>query len=163
SFTSHHPNSYMTKAKTTGNYAVSQLAKLEAVKGGYDEAIMLDPEGLVAQGSGENIFIVRDGVLKTPPLHGVLRGVTRDTVLELAREQSLPIEVASVTRDEVYTADEAFFTGTAAEVTPIREVDGRPVGPGKPGPVTQRLQAAFFAVVNGEDEGHAGWLTAVYK
>jgi len=161
SFTSHHPNSYMTKAKTTGNYAVSQMAKVEAIKAGFDEAIMLDPEGLVAQGSGENIFIVRDGVLKTPPLHGVLRGVTRDTVIDLAREQGVPFEVGSITRDEVYTADEAFFTGTAAEVTPIREVDGRQVGEGRPGPVTQRLQTAFFAVVNGEDEGRLKWLTSV--
>ena len=161
SFTSHHPNSYMTKAKTTGNYAVSQMAKLEAVKGGYDEAIMLDPEGLVAQGSGENIFIVRDGVLKTPPLHGVLRGVTRDTVLDLAREQGFTVEVGSITRDEVYTADEAFFTGTAAEVTPIREVDNRAVGEGRPGPVTQRLQTAFFAAVNAEDESRLKWLTFV--
>ena len=137
------------------------MAKLGAVKGGYDEAIMLDPEGLVAQGSGENIFIVRDGVLKTPPLHGVLRGVTRDTVLDLAREQGFPVEVGSITRDEVYTADEAFFTGTAAEVTPIREVDNRAIGEGKPGPVTQRLQTAFFAVVNAEDESRLKWLTFV--
>jgi len=161
SYTSHHPNSYMTKAKTTGNYAVSQLAKMEAVRAGYDEAIMLDPEGLVAQGSGENIFIVRDGIIKTPPLHGVLRGVTRDTVMELAREQGMLVETSPITRDEVYAADEAFFTGTAAEVTPIREVDGRPIGEGKPGLVTLRLQAAFFAVVNGEDESRLSWLTAV--
>ncbi|HBK78610.1 MAG TPA: branched chain amino acid aminotransferase [Nitrospinae bacterium] len=161
SFTSHHPNSYMTGAKTTGNYAVSQLAKMEAVQSGFDEALMLDPEGFVTQGSGENIFLVRDGVLKTPPLQGILRGITRETVIYLAREQGLEIEVEAFARDEVYVADEAFFTGTAAELTPIREVDNRMIGDGKPGPITKRLQDAFFAVVNGRDEGHLGWLTTV--
>ncbi len=161
SYTSHHPNSYMTKAKTTGNYAVSQLAKLEAVGAGYDEALMLDPEGLVTQGSGENLFIVRDGVLKTPPLHGVLAGITRDVVLELAEEQGVRVEVAPFARDEVYVADEAFFTGTAAEVTPIREVDARVIGAGEPGPLTKRIQSAFFEIVNGRDESKLGWLTLV--
>ncbi len=161
SFTSHHPNSYMTGAKTTGNYAVSQLAKMEAVRSGVDEALMIDPEGFVAQGSGENIFLVRDGILKTPPLHGVLRGITRETVMALAREQGLEIEVEMFARDEVYAADEAFFTGTAAELTPIREVDGRMIGGGKPGPITKRLQTSFFSVVNGEDEAHLSWLTNV--
>ena len=161
SFTSHHPNSYMTKAKTTGNYAVSQMAKLEAVGAGYDEALMLDPEGLVTQGSGENIFIVRDGVLKTPPLHGVLGGITRDTIVQLADEQGMDLQVAPFARDEVYVADEAFFTGTAAEVTPIREVDGRTIGAGEPGPVTQRIQSAFFEIVNGRDESKLDWLTFI--
>jgi len=161
SFTSHHPNSYMTGAKTTGNYAVSQLAKMEAVHGGLDEALMLNPEGFVTQGSGENIFLVRDGVLKTPPLQGILRGITRDTVVTLAREQGLKIEVESFARDEVYSADEAFFTGTAAEVTPIREVDNRIIGDGKVGPITKRLQDAFFAVVCGKNENHLAWLTTV--
>ena len=161
SFTSHHPNSYMTGAKATGNYAVCQLAKMEAVQSGFDEALMLDPEGFVTQGSGENIFLVRDGVLKTPPLQGILRGITRETVMYLAREQGLEIEVEAFARDEVYVADEAFFTGTAAELTPIREVDNRMIGDGKPGPITKRLQDAFFAVVNGRDEGHLGWLTIV--
>lgn len=161
SFTSHHPNSYMTKAKTTGNYAVSQMAKLEAVGAGYDEALMLDPEGLVTQGSGENIFIVRDGVLKTPPLHGVLGGITRDTIVQLADEQGVDLQVAPFARDEVYVADEAFFTGTAAEVTPIREVDGRTIGAGEPGPVTQRIQSAFFEIVNGRDESKFDWLTFI--
>lgn len=161
SYTSHHPNSYMTKAKTTGNYAVSQMAKLEAVNAGYDEALMLDPEGLVTQGSGENIFIVRDGHIKTPSLHGVLCGITRDTVIELARGMNMQVESAPFARDEVYIADEAFFTGTAAEVTPIREVDGRVIGGGDPGPVTKKLQSAFFSVVNGEDEGRQNWLTVI--
>ena len=161
SFTSHHPNSYMTGAKTTGNYAVSQMAKLEAVQSGFDEALMLDPEGYVTQGSGENIFLVRDGVLKTPPLHGILRGITRESVMTLAREQGLEIEVETFARDEVYAADEAFFTGTAAELTPIREVDGRAIGDGRPGPITKRLQTAYFGLVNGDDEGHLDWLTIV--
>ncbi|MEE9257399.1 MAG: branched-chain amino acid transaminase [bacterium] len=161
SFTSHHPNSYMTGAKTTGNYAVSQLAKMEAVRSGFDEALMLDPEGFVTQGSGENLFLVRDGVLKTPPLHGILRGITRATVVDLAREQGLEVKSEVFARDEVYSADEAFFTGTAAELTPIREVDGRSIGSGKPGPITKRLQTAYFSVVNGEDESHLEWLTPV--
>ncbi|MEE9275821.1 MAG: branched-chain amino acid transaminase [bacterium] len=161
SYTSHHPNSYMTKAKTTGNYAVSQLAKLEAVNVGYDEALMLDPEGFVTQGSGENIFLVRDGVLTTPPLKGILRGITRETVIALAKEQGIPVQEGAFARDEIYVADEAFFTGTAAEVTPIREVDGRPIGKGEPGDITLRLQSAFFAVVNGEDESRQSWLTPV--
>ena len=161
SFTSHHPNSYMTKAKTTGNYAVSQMAKLEAVGAGYDEALMLDPEGLVTQGSGENIFIVRDGVLKTPPLHGVLAGITRDTIVQLADEQGVEVQVAPFARDEVYVADEAFFTGTAAEVTPIREVDDRTIGAGEPGPVTKRIQSSFFEIVNGRDESKLDWLTFI--
>ena len=137
SYTSHHPNSYMTKAKTTGNYVVSQLSKMEAVRAGYDEALMLDPEGFVTQGSGENLFLVRDGVLRTPPLQGVLAGITRETVLRIAEELGIPIEISSFARDEIYIADEAFFTGTAAEVTPIREVDGSVVGSGKPGEITK--------------------------
>lgn len=161
SFTSHHPNSYMTGAKTTGNYAVSQLAKMEAIRSGFDEALMLDPEGFVTQGSGENLFLVRDGVLKTPPLHGILRGITRATVMDLAHEQGLEVKSEVFARDEVYAADEAFFTGTAAELTPIREVDGRSIGNGKPGPITKRLQTAYFSVVNGEDESHLEWLTPV--
>ena len=161
SYTSHHPNSYMTKAKTTGNYAVSQLAKLEAVNEGYDEALMLDPAGLVAQGSGENVFLVRNGALRTPPLHTVLRGITRDSVIRLAERQGLEVEEALFGRDEVYTADEAFFSGTAAEVTPIREVDGRAVGKGEPGPITKRLQSAYFEVANGEDKSTLRWLTEV--
>jgi branched-chain amino acid aminotransferase len=161
SFTSHHPNSYMTGAKTTGNYAVSQMAKVEAIQSGFDEALMLDPEGFVTQGSGENVFLVRDGVLKTPPLHGILRGITRESILTLAREQGLKIEVETFARDEVYAADEAFFTGTAAELTPIREVDGRAIGDGTPGPITKRLQTAYFGLVHGEDESHLDWLTIV--
>lgn len=161
SYTSHHLNTNMTKAKVTGNYAVSQLAKLEAVNQGYDEALMLDPNGMVAQGSGENIFIVKDGYLKTPLLHSILEGVTRDSVIELAREQGIAVRERDFGRDELYIADEAFFTGTAAEVTPIREVDGRSIGEKAPGPITKRLQEAFFQVVQGEDEAYLKWLTFV--
>ncbi len=159
SYTSHHPNSYMTKAKTTGNYVVSQLSKMEAVRAGYDEALMLDPEGFVTQGSGENLFLVRDGVLRTPPLQGVLAGITRETVLRIAEELGIPIEISSFARDEIYIADEAFFTGTAAEVTPTREVDGSVVGSGKPGEITKKIQSSFFSIVNAEDEKRHSWLT----
>ncbi|MFQ5895400.1 MAG: branched-chain amino acid transaminase [Nitrospinota bacterium] len=158
SYTSHHVNSNMTKAKVTGNYAVCQLAKQEAISFGYDEALLLDPQGAVAQGSGENIFIARRGELKTPPVHGVLEGITRATVMELAAERDLWVREEPFARDELYIADEAFFTGTAAEITPIREVDGRSIGYGEPGPITRALQEAFFQVVRGEDEAHLGWL-----
>ncbi|MFQ5914650.1 MAG: branched-chain amino acid transaminase [Nitrospinota bacterium] len=161
SFASHHVNSYMTKSKTCGNYAVSQMARMEVIGDGYDEALMLDPAGLVAQGPGENIFIVRDGTLKTPPLTGVLEGITRDSVLRLADARDIPVREEPFARDEVYAADEAFFTGTAAEITPIREVDNRKIGCGRPGPVTQGLQDAFFRVVRGEDEVYEHWLTYV--
>jgi branched-chain amino acid aminotransferase len=161
SFTAHHANVTMTKAKIAGNYAVAQLAKMEAVAAGYDEAILLDAQGNVTQGSGENIFIVRHGTLKTPPITAVLEGITRASILTLARERGVPVTEESFARDELYIADEAFFTGTAAEVTPIREVDGRTIGPGKVGPVTSRLQGAFFDVVQGKDATHQEWLTLV--
>ncbi len=161
SFTSHHVNSYMTKSKTCANYAVSQLARMEALRDGYDEALMLDPEGLVAQGPGENIFLVRGDTLKTPPLTGVLEGITRDSVLRIAEARGIPVREEPFARDEVYIADEAFFTGTAAEITPIREVDNRKIGCGAPGPVTGTLQDAFFRVVRGEDETYKNWLTSV--
>ncbi len=161
SFTAHHGNVTMTKAKICANYATSQLAKMEAVAGGFDEAILLDAQGNVTQGSGENIFIVRHAVLKTPPITAVLEGITRESVLTLARERGIPVVEESFARDELYIADEAFFTGTAAEVTPIREVDRRVIGSGKVGAVTARLQQAFFDVVQGKDAAHQGWLTLV--
>lgn len=161
SFTSHHINSYMTKSKTCANYAVSQMAKMEAVRDGYDEAIMLDAEGAVAQGSGENVFIIRDGTLKTPPLVGVLEGITRDSVIKLANAHGLETKEESFARDELYIADEAFFTGTAAEITPIREVDNRQIGSGRLGPVTKTLQESFFETVRGESRDHEEWLTFV--
>jgi len=161
SFTRHHPNVMMTKAKVCGNYANSQLAKAEAIENGYDEAIMLDPWGNVAEGTGENIFIVRRGELKTPPLTAILEGITRDSVIELARTMGVGLREEAFSRDELYAADEAFFTGTAAEITPIREVDGRTIGPGKPGHVTTKLQQSFFDVVTGRDPTHEHWLTYV--
>ncbi|MDA2916985.1 branched-chain amino acid transaminase [Nitrospinae bacterium AH_259_B05_G02_I21] len=161
SFTRHHTNVTMTKAKVCGNYANSQLAKAEAIEHGYDEAIMLDPWGNVAEGSGENIFIVRHGELKTPPLMAILEGITRDSVIELARSMDISVREENFSRDELYVAEEAFFTGTAAEVTPIREVDGRTIGPGKPGHMTTKLQQLFFDVVAGRDPAHEHWLTYV--
>jgi len=161
SFARHHVNVMMTKAKTTGNYVNSIMAKREATQLGYDEAIMLDTDGYVAEASGENIFIVRDGLLKTPPLTAVLPGITRDSILTLARDLEIPFKEDIFSRDELYLADEAFLTGTAAEVTPLREVDGRVIGSGKPGPVTQKLQAAYFAVVKGENNRYQSWLTYV--
>ena len=158
SYTGHHTNVNMTKAKVCGNYANSQLAKIEAIEHGYDEAVMLDPDGYVAQGSGENIFIVRKGVIKTPPLTSILEGITRDSVITLAHDLGIPLKEELFPRDELYIADEAFFCGTAAEVTPIKEVDNRVLGNGKPGEVTRRLQQAFFNVVQGKDEKYLDWL-----
>ena len=145
-----------------GQYTNTVLAKREAKLAGYDEAILLDTQGYVSEGSGENIFIVKKGRLITPPLSSsILEGVTRDTVLTLAREEGIPVAEERITRDELYLADEAFFTGTAAEVTPVREVDNRAIGEGKVGPITKRLQARFFDVVKGTDTSHPEWLTRV--
>ncbi|MFQ5458633.1 MAG: branched-chain amino acid transaminase [Myxococcota bacterium] len=159
SYTRHHVNAAMTKAKICGYYVNSIMAKREAMADGYDEAIMLDAEGFIAEASGENLFIVRDGGLLTPPLTSVLGGITRDTILRVARDKGIPFEERRFTRDELYTADEAFLTGTAAEVTPIREVDGRRIGAGRRGAVTQVLQEAFFSIVQGRDAKYAEWLT----
>ncbi len=161
SFARHHVNVMMTKAKTTGNYVNSIMAKREATQLGFDEAIMLDTDGYVAEASGENIFVVRDGLLKTPPLTAVLPGITRDSILELAQDLGIPVKEDIFSRDELYLADEAFLTGTAAEVTPLREVDGRAIGAGTPGPITSKLQAAYFAVVKGENASYQKWLTYV--
>jgi branched-chain amino acid aminotransferase len=161
SFIRHHVNIMMTMTKTVGNYVNSILAKREAVHAGYDEALMLDTEGYVAEASGENIFLVRDGLLKTPPLTSVLPGITRDSILTLAQDLGIPAKEDRFSRDELYLADEAFLTGTAAEVTPIREVDGRKIGKGKPGPITLKLQAAYFAVVKGQDARYQQWLTYI--
>ncbi|BBP85824.1 MULTISPECIES: branched-chain-amino-acid transaminase [unclassified Pseudomonas] len=161
SFTRHHVNISMTRAKSNGAYINSMLALQEAISGGADEALMLDPEGYVAEGSGENIFIIKDGVLYTPEVTACLNGITRNTVLRLAEEQGLKLVEKRITRDEVYIADEAFFTGTAAEVTPIREVDGRKIGIGSRGPVTEKLQKAYFDLVTGKTAAHAEWRTLV--
>jgi branched-chain amino acid aminotransferase len=161
SFTRHHVNITMCKAKANGNYMNSMLALNEALSCGYDEAMLLDVDGFVAEGSGENIFIVRDGVLYTPDLTSALEGITRDTIIQLAGEEGLTVREKRITRDEVYLADEAFFTGTAAEVTPIREVDNRRIGHGSRGPITERLQSLYFDLVHGRLERHRDWLTLV--
>ncbi|HZQ62921.1 MAG TPA: branched-chain amino acid transaminase [Casimicrobiaceae bacterium] len=162
SFTRHHVNIHMTGAKACANYLNSILANQEATTDGYDEALLLDPQGYVSEGSGENVFIVQNGELHTPDLSsGALRGITRETVITLARELGIPVIERRITRDEVYCADEAFFTGTAAEVTPIRELDNRQIGAGHRGPVTARLQALFFDTVNGRNDQHRDWLTYV--
>ena len=160
SFTRHHVNISMTRAKVTSYYANSQLAKREAKDAGYDEALLLDTDGYVAEGPGENIFIVRNGVLKTTPLTSILEGITRNSIIQLAQEKGIPVLQERFSRDELYIADEAFFTGTAAEITPIREVDGRVIGPGKPGEITKQLQKMFFDIVAGKDLAHPSWLTA---
>lgn len=161
SFNRHHVNITMCKAKANGNYMNSMLALQEAQACGCDEAMLLDREGYVAEGSGENIFLVVDGELLTPELTSALNGITRRTIITLAEEQGLTVREKRITRDEVYIADEAFFTGTAAEVTPIREVDGRPIGHGGRGPLTERLQTAFFDVVHGRVPARQDWLTLV--
>lgn len=161
SFSRHHVNITMCKAKANGNYMNSILAHQEAALDGYDEALLLDVDGFVAEGSGENIFIVRNGKLYTPDLTSALEGITRDTIVQLAGEIGLEVIEKRITRDEVYSADEAFFTGTAAEVTPIRELDRRNIGEGKAGPVTKQLQSMFFDVVTGKSEKYANWLTLV--
>jgi len=159
SFTRHHVNITMCRAKANGNYMNSMLALKEALETGYDEALLLDNQGFVMEGSGENIFLVSNGVLYTPDLTSALDGITRKTVIGLAQELGIPVVEKRITRDEVYIADEAFFTGTAAEVTPIREVDGRAIGSGTRGPVTARLQALYFDLVHGRRESHPEWLS----
>lgn len=161
SFTRHHPNVMMTKAKVSGNYVNSILAKKEAKHAGYDEAIMLDPEGYVSEASGENIFIVKNKRLKTTPLTTILPGITRDSIIQIAKEHGYEVVEERFTRDELYLADEVFFTGTAAEVTPVREVDNRKIGEGKPGPITLKIQKTFFDIVKGKSKKHKEWLEKV--
>lgn len=161
SYTRHHVNVTMTKAKSNGSYMNSMLALQEAVNHGCDEALLLDVDGYVAEGSGENFFIVKNGVLYTPELTCCLDGITRKTIMQLARELGMEVVEKRITRDEVYIADEAFFTGTAAEVTPIRELDNRPIGIGSRGPVTEKLQSLYFDVVHGRSPAHMDWLTTV--
>lgn len=158
SFTRHHVNVMMTKAKICGNYVNSVLAKKEAVGRGYDEAVMLDTEGYVSEGSGENLFLVRKGHLKTTSLTSILDGITRDSAIRIAADNGIEVREERFTRDELYTAQEAFFTGTAAEITPIREVDDRTIGDGTPGPITRKLQAIFFDVVRGKEKKYKEWL-----
>lgn len=159
SFTRHHVNVGMTKAKICGNYVNSILAKKEVTAMGYDEAILLDTEGYICEASGENIFIVKKDTLKTPPPTSILQGITRDSVIKLARDAKMNVVEQRFTRDELYIADEAFFTGTAAEITPIREVDDRTIGRGERGPVTEHIQKTFFDVVQGKNENYKDWLS----
>ncbi|MEW5888994.1 MAG: branched-chain amino acid transaminase [Pseudomonadota bacterium] len=161
SFARHHVNVSMCRAKYSGTYANSILANMEATEQGYDEALLLDVEGFVAEGSGENLFVIKDGRIYEPEIASALTGITRATVHTLAKELGYDIITKRLTRDDIYIADEAFFTGTAAEVTPIRELDGRQIGAGKRGPVTARIQSLFFDVVAGRVPAHAEWLTPV--
>ncbi|MET1115243.1 MAG: branched-chain amino acid transaminase [Comamonas sp.] len=162
SYTRHHVNITMSQAKAVSNYTNSILANTEALDDGYDEALLLDAAGFVSEGSGENIFIVRDGVVVTPDLSaGALNGITRNTVFAICKDLGLEVQQRRITRDEVYISDEAFFTGTAAEVTPIRELDRIAIGAGSRGPITQQIQAAFFDIVNGRNPKYAHWLTLV--
>ena len=162
SYTRHHVNITMTQAKTVSNYTNSILANMEATDDGYDEALLLDAAGFVSEGAGENIFIIKDGVVYTPDLSaGALNGITRNTVLHICADLGIDVVQKRITRDEVYIADEAFFSGTAAEITPIRELDRLPIGAGSRGPVTQRIQQAFFDIVNGRNPKYAHWLTLV--
>ena len=162
SYTRHHVNITMTQAKAVSNYTNSILANMEVTEEGYDEALLLDPSGFVSEGAGENIFIIKKGVVYTPDLSaGALNGITRDTIFNICRDLGLTLKEKRITRDEVYIADEAFFTGTAAEVTPIRELDRIEIGRGYRGPITEKIQAAFFDIVNGRNPKYAEWLTRV--
>lgn len=161
SFTRHHVNVDMTRGKVCGYYVNSQIAKREAITCGYDEALLLDTEGYVSEGSGENVFIVRDGRIKTTPLTSILEGITRDSIIRIAGDQKIPVVEERFTRDEIYISDEAFFTGTAAEVTPIREIDGRKIGDGRRGKITGKLQKIFFDAVKGRNKKYASWLTRI--
>ena len=161
SFTRHHPNIHMIKAKANGNYLNTILANTEATRDGYDEAILLDAQGYVAEGSGENIFVVNEGRLYTPALDVALDGITRKSVIAIAEEMGLPVIEKRITRDELYAADEVFFTGTAAEVTPIREIDNREIGIGERGPITTEIQQRYFDIVEGKNPAYRHWLTYV--
>ncbi|PFG51850.1 branched-chain amino acid aminotransferase [Marinobacter sp. LV10R520-4] len=161
SYTRHHVNITMCKAKANGNYINSMLALQEAVSSGCEEALLLDNEGYVAEGSGENVFILRNGVLHTPELTSCLEGITRQTILDFAKELNIEVKERRITRDEVYVAEEAFFTGTAAEVLPIRELDGRAIGTGKRGPLTEKFQAMYFDAVKGKAPERRDWLSVV--
>jgi len=161
SYTRNHINSTMCKAKANGNYINSILALQEALSAGYDEALLLDHQGCVAEGSGENLFIVRNGVIYTPDTTSALEGITRETIMTIAKEHGLEVTEKRITRDEVYIADEAFFTGSAAEVTPIREYDDRKIGSGSRGPITEKIQTLYFDYVHGRRTDHEEWLARI--
>ena len=159
SFARHHVNIMLTKAKTVGNYVNSILAKREAVLAGYEETIMLDAQGYVSEASGENVFVVRNGIVKTPPIMSALEGITRDTIIRLLEKEGHQVQETILTRDELYIADEIFMSGTAAEITPVREIDNRSVGTGKPGPITQKVQSLYFDLVKGKNPHFKEWLS----
>jgi len=162
SFTRHHVNITMIHAKAVSNYTNSILANMEATDDGYDEALLLDPQGFASEGAGENLFIVRKGVVYTPDSSaGALNGITRNTIFSICQDLGLELKEKPITRDEIYIADEAFFSGTAAEVTPIRELDRIEIGSGSRGPITEKIQAAFFDIVNGRNPKYASWLSRV--
>jgi branched-chain amino acid aminotransferase len=161
SYARHHVNVSMCRAKYSGTYANSILANVEATEHGYDEGLLLDVDGFVAEGAGENLFVIKNGRILEPELTSALIGITRETVIQLADDLGYKVEARRITRDDLYIADEAFFTGTAAEVTPIREVDGRTIGAGRRGPVTTKIQKAFFDLVNGRNKRYKQWLTPV--
>jgi len=161
SYSRHHVNVNMARAKFAGTYANSILANMEATEDGYDEALLLDVDGFVAEGAGENLFVVKDGVIYEPEIASALMGITRNTVITLAAELGYKVVAKRLTRDDIYIADEAFFTGTAAEVTPIRELDNRTIGAGSRGPITTKIQSLFFDVVNGKVPAHADWLSYI--
>ena len=161
SFARHHVNVTMPRAKVATTYANSILANLEATQDGYDEALLLDTQGFVAEGAGENLFVIKDGKIYEPEIASALTGITRDSVIQVAREFGLEVQSRRLTRDDIYIADEAFFTGTAAEVTPIRELDNRVIGSGSRGPITERLQSKYFDVVHGRSAAHLDWLSVV--
>jgi len=161
SYARHHVNVSMCRAKYSGTYANSILANMEATEHGYDEALLLDVDGFIAEGAGENLFVIKDGAIFEPEIASALMGITRATIIELARELGYEVRAKRLTRDDLYIADEAFFTGTAAEVTPIREVDGRQIGTGRRGPITERIQRLFFDVVGGRAPAHTDWLAYV--
>jgi branched-chain amino acid aminotransferase len=161
-FTRANGNAVMNKGKICGQYVTSVLAKRMAIKSGFEEALMLDPQGYVAEGSGENIFVIKSGVVRTPPTSAaILAGITRDTAITLLKEKGIDVREEAIARDELYTADEVFLTGTAAEITPVRDIDHRKVGRGEAGPITRALQESFFSVVKGNDTKHDAWLTFV--
>lgn len=161
SYTRLHPNINMTKSKITGNYVNSMLVKTLALRSGYDEAVILDPQGYIAECTGENIFMVRRGVLYTPPLANILEGITRDSILELALDLDIPFSEENITRDMMYIADEIFITGTAAEIVPVRELDTRMIGEGTIGPLTQKLQSAFYNTLHGKGDRSPDWLDMI--
>ncbi|MFN3986455.1 MAG: branched-chain amino acid transaminase [Rhodocyclaceae bacterium] len=161
SFARHHVNVTMPRAKVASTYANSILANLEVTQEGYDEALLLDTQGFVAEGAGENLFVIKDGKIYEPEIASALTGITRDSVITIAREFGLEVQAKRLTRDDIYIADEAFFTGTAAEVTPIRELDCRIIGEGRRGPITEKIQARFFDIVNGRAPEYARWLSHV--